>query len=297
MEISKYGGINVSSSPKMLHAAIAAVSRTRRAGYLRGSVSAGLGIAGCVGSAWRLRCAWVGGVAYRRPGGSWSRLADRPVALPAAVCRVVGASSRLPRGCSRPCLPGPKGNAIGVSVQSPVAGLVDGAAPRKPGRGARRGASERRCRATSSDMQRLKLLVEPLPATPSHGSGLYGMQKVRGSNPLSSTTRNSCRQQDAARRLSAGERVGRFGDCWMCRVRVAAAVCLGGRSGLPSAGWIVVPAGGSARCVAGGGLPGRRGVKPVAPGVQPSVPARPEGQCDRSFGSVSCGGTCRRRGT
>jgi hypothetical protein len=29
---------------------------------------------------------------------------------------------------------------------------------------------------------------------------------------------------------------------------------------------IIVPAGGAARCVAGGGLPGRRGVKPVAPG-------------------------------
>ena len=48
------------------------------------------------------------------------------------------------------------------------------------------GASGRRYGATSSDMQRLKLLVEPLPATSSHGSGLYGMQEVRGSNPLSS---------------------------------------------------------------------------------------------------------------
>jgi cation diffusion facilitator family transporter len=34
-------------------------------------------------------------------------------------------------------------------------------------------------------------------------------------------------EQDAARRVSAGERVGRFGDCWMCRGRVAAAACFG----------------------------------------------------------------------
>ncbi len=76
--------------------------------------------------------------------------------------------------------PGRKSNAIGISVQSPVARLAGGAAPKKPGRGARRGASERRLWDTSGDMQRLKLLVEPLPATSSHGSGLYGMQEVRG---------------------------------------------------------------------------------------------------------------------
>jgi hypothetical protein len=37
------------------------------------------------------------------------------------------------------------------------------------------------------DVQRLKLLVEPYPATLRYDKFLYGMQKVRGSNPLSST--------------------------------------------------------------------------------------------------------------
>ena len=37
------------------------------------------------------------------------------------------------------------------------------------------------------DVQRLKLLVGPYPATLRYGKFLYGMQKVRGSNPLSST--------------------------------------------------------------------------------------------------------------
>src|ERR1039457_4945333 len=58
-------------------------------------------------------------------------------------------------------------------------------------RGARRGASERRYQATGSDIGRLKLLVEPHPAILCLKRNLYGMQEVRGSNPLSSTTRSS----------------------------------------------------------------------------------------------------------
>src|ERR1035437_9652969 len=54
-------------------------------------------------------------------------------------------------------------------------------------RGARRGASERRYRATAGDVQRLKRLVEPHPAALRNDKVLYGMQEVRGSNPLSST--------------------------------------------------------------------------------------------------------------
>ena len=60
-------------------------------GYLRGSVPGGLGIARCAAAAWQLRRAWEGGVAYRGSGvdrgPGWR---SRPVALPAAVCRVVG---------------------------------------------------------------------------------------------------------------------------------------------------------------------------------------------------------------
>src|SRR5450755_2989726 len=51
-------------------------------------------------------------------------------------------------------------------------------------RGARRGASERRYQATASDIGRLKLLVEPHAATSRNNKDLYGMQEVRGSNPL-----------------------------------------------------------------------------------------------------------------
>ena len=39
----------------------------------------------------------------------------------------------------------------------------------------------------AGDPQRLKLLVGPHPATLRNDKDLYGMQKVRGSNPLSST--------------------------------------------------------------------------------------------------------------
>jgi len=42
--------------------------------------------------------------------------------------------------------------------------------------GARRGASGRRYRAIISDVERLKLLVEPLLATSSHALELHGMQ-------------------------------------------------------------------------------------------------------------------------
>ena len=53
--------------------------------------------------------------------------------------------------------------------------------------GSKTGASERRYRAMASDIQRSKLLVEPHPATLRNSKDLYGMQEVRGSNPLSST--------------------------------------------------------------------------------------------------------------
>jgi predicted nucleic acid-binding protein len=56
-----------------------------------------------------------------------------------------------------------------------------------PGRGARRGASERRYQARSSDVQRLTQLVEPHPATLRDDRDFYGMQKVMGPNPPSST--------------------------------------------------------------------------------------------------------------
>ena len=112
-------------------------------------------------------CSGGGGVAHRGSGvDGGPGLAERPVASPAAVCRVAGASSWLPEGAAvRVDEPGRKGNTIGVSVQSPVARLVGGAAPKKPGRGARRGASDQRSRATSSDIRRSKLLAEPHPAT------------------------------------------------------------------------------------------------------------------------------------
>ena len=57
----------------------------------------------------------------------------------------------------------------------------------KPGWGAKRGASERRYQAMPGEVQRLKLLAGPHPAMFSHKRNLYGMQEVRGSNPLSST--------------------------------------------------------------------------------------------------------------
>jgi hypothetical protein len=51
-----------------------------------------------------------------RARSSASRLAERPVGLPAAVGRVAGALSRLPGGAAvRVGGPGRKGNAIGVS--------------------------------------------------------------------------------------------------------------------------------------------------------------------------------------
>src|ERR1700730_13582554 len=66
-------------------------------------------------------------------------------------------------------------------------GAHKGAARDKPSRGAKRGAREGRYQATPGDVQRLKLLAEPHPATLRYGKDLYGMQEVRGSNPLSST--------------------------------------------------------------------------------------------------------------
>jgi len=89
-----------------------------RTAVRRGRVSAGEG-AGRFGGCWMCRgrvvpAACLGG----RSGlpwvgrGSWSRLAERPVALPAAVCRVVGASSRLPRGVQPPVSTGQAGMAM-----------------------------------------------------------------------------------------------------------------------------------------------------------------------------------------
>jgi hypothetical protein len=53
--------------------------------------------------------------------------------------------------------------------------------------GAREGASERRYRAVTGDVERVRLLVEPHPATSGYWLDLYGMQEVWGSNPHSST--------------------------------------------------------------------------------------------------------------
>jgi hypothetical protein len=53
--------------------------------------------------------------------------------------------------------------------------------------GARRGASERQYRAITGDVERLRLLAGPLPATSGDWQDLYGMQEVWGSNPHSST--------------------------------------------------------------------------------------------------------------
>jgi hypothetical protein len=66
-------------------------------------------------------------------------------------------------------------------------GLAVARRARNPGRGARREASEQPYQAMPGDVQRLKLLAEPHPATLRYDKFLYGMQKVRGSNPLSST--------------------------------------------------------------------------------------------------------------
>ena len=84
-------------------------------------------------------------------------------------------------------IPGRKYNAIRGSVRLLVAGLAVALRARNPGRGAKRGASEQRYRAMPGDVQRLKLPVEPRPATLRYDKVLYGMQEVRGSNPLSST--------------------------------------------------------------------------------------------------------------
>jgi hypothetical protein len=53
--------------------------------------------------------------------------------------------------------------------------------------GRKRGASERRHQAKPSGVQLLKLLVESHTAISRDDKFLYGMQEVRGSNPLSST--------------------------------------------------------------------------------------------------------------
>lgn len=56
--------------------------------------------------------------------------------------------------------------------------------------GARRGASKRQYRATTGDVERLRLLVEPHPTTSGYWLDLYlyGMQRVRSSNLRSSTS-------------------------------------------------------------------------------------------------------------
>lgn len=94
--------------------------------------------------------------------------ASAPVAFREASVVILPARNPNMSGCS-----------IKLSCCHPIVGMAS--------RGARRGASGRRYRATSSDMQRLKLLVEPHPAILRDDEYLYGMQEVRGSNPLSST--------------------------------------------------------------------------------------------------------------
>jgi hypothetical protein len=79
--------------------------------------------------------------------------------------------------------PGRDSNMLGRSINFPRSRLAVAVAIR----GAKRGANERRYQAAAGDEQRLKLLVGPHPATLRNDKDLYGMQKVRGSNPLSST--------------------------------------------------------------------------------------------------------------
>jgi hypothetical protein len=85
---------------------------------------------------------------------------------------------------------GRKVNTIGDSTRYLVTGLPACNA-QEIRRGARRGASGRRCRTILSDVGRLKLLVEPHPATLRNNKALYGMQEVRGSNHLSSTAQSN----------------------------------------------------------------------------------------------------------
>jgi hypothetical protein len=137
-----------------------------------------------VPAAWRLRHAWVGGMAHRGSG------VDRGPGWRSGRCVAdggsVGSSGRR-AGCLRcscPCRRArPEGqyNRSFDSVSGGEACRQRGA--QETGRGARRGASERRLSATSSDMQRLKLLVEPHPAIFCLKRNLYGMQEVRGFGP------------------------------------------------------------------------------------------------------------------
>jgi hypothetical protein len=57
--------------------------------------------------------------------------------------------------------------------------------------GSKWGANGPRERATPGNVRRLKLLVEPHAATLRNDKNSYGMQEVRGSNPLSSILRSS----------------------------------------------------------------------------------------------------------
>jgi hypothetical protein len=83
--------------------------------------------------------------------------------------------------------------------------------------GARRGASERRYQAATGDVQRLKLLVEPHPATSRNNKYLYGMQEVRGSNPLSSTPEVFTFQWGPCSRFGLSFWCGRWGGRGFCR--------------------------------------------------------------------------------
>jgi hypothetical protein len=120
---------------------------------------------------------WVRGAGHRRSGvdcgPGWRSGPLRCLPGPS------GCRAGCPEGCSVGVgMPGRKGNATGNSVQSPVTGLSAAQRARKLGRGARRGASERRSRAITSDIERLKLLVERHPATSGDGPNLYGMQGI-----------------------------------------------------------------------------------------------------------------------
>jgi hypothetical protein len=58
------------------------------------------------------------------------------------------------------------------------------------------------------DVQRLKRLVEPHPATLRDDKDLYGMQEVRGSNPLSSTVQGNISNSCALAILVPGSKPG-----------------------------------------------------------------------------------------
>src|ERR1700689_1661063 len=111
---------------------------------------------------------------------SISSLSPQPqrASRPSAACVSAGCQS-----CAAVQQDNAKGNSLGLaSGRRPRAWRAWGSRW-----GAKRGASERRYQATPGDVQPLTLLAEPHPAILRDDKDLYGMQEVRGSNPLSST--------------------------------------------------------------------------------------------------------------